>query len=217
MIGSELFFRVHRGVQMRLRNLLQSAALAGVLIGSGLGAAEAQVYDGITYPQLKAILSKTPLGLTEKVTDKGNRYLIIMASGVEVPFIATTVDCESGQDIACEGFSFFYIEPNGPMTQSAMTKFNTQTHFVKATTIPGNVPHSLIQGEYYARGGITDQNILNAGSYFTQVLQTYLAGSGMVTMNPSPSASTLADTAKGPHKEPVVDENFIDALVGKPN
>jgi hypothetical protein len=213
-------------------NLLRGAALAIVFASCGLGAAQAVIYDGLSYPQFKSILSQTNLGLTERVTEKGNRYLFVMVPGWTIPFVATSVGCASGQDAACDGFGFFLIDDRITMSASAMGEFNNRANFIRLYP-KGDGPGQVIKGDYYARGGITEQNVLSAGSYFSVVLQRYLQSAGASAANGRPAAPAFAftDTAQpekffaefakkgSPRpvpvgaKAPVIDDALIDELV----
>jgi len=219
---------------MDIGKLLRGTALAMIVASFGFAAAQAEVYDGISYPQFKSILSKTNLGLTEKLTEKGNRYLLVMVPGWTVPFVATSAACGSSQDHACDGFAFFFVDTGSTMSASAMGQFNSRSSFIKIFPAAGrSIP--VIKGEYYARGGITDQNVLSAGAYFSVVLQHYLEGSGASAMNSQMTAPAFAftDTAQpekffaelakrgSPHSVPVgdkasmIDESMIDAVVSQ--
>jgi len=221
---------------MRTARQVSWAALALTCASLCLGPARAQgteVYDGITYAQFKSILSQTKLGLAESVTQKGNRYLTVTVPGATAPFVATVMDCSAGQDQPCEGFAYLYIETRRPMNASAMVQFSKDTSFVKATPAIVDPSHSVITGEFYARGGVTPQYVTHAGAFYTAVLESFLKGSGAIAMNgrttpaltfakPMRPEQFFADlAAKGGGKPalagataPVIDEALIDALNG---
>src|SRR5262249_34497714 len=150
------------------------------LTGTSFGATTISIYDGLTYAQLKSILSTTQLGLTEKATDKGNKYLIVSAKGLSAPFIATTMNCEKGQAAPCDGFTFFFIDKNNTMTSAQIASYNREHHFTKVAPAEN---HPLLNGEYYARGGVTESLVRSAGAYYTEELADYLASSGAIASN----------------------------------
>jgi hypothetical protein len=216
---------------MPFSKFLGGAALSIALASTSFGIAQAQVYDGLSYPQFKAILSTTNLGLTEQVTSKGNRYLLVMVPGWTVPFVATSAGCAAGQNSPCDGFAYFFIDTGHTLSAGAMGKFN-EGNFVKVFPV-GDKAAPTIKGDYYARGGVTDQNVLSAGAYYSVVLQGYLGASGASAMNGTAAAPgfDFTDTSdpemffaklagrgkpKAPPagaKSPAV-EAAIDALVG---
>ncbi len=176
--------------------------LAGMVLAAALaGTAEAQVavYDGLSYPQFKSILATTKLGLTEQVTTRGNRFLLVMVPGWTAPFVATSAGCAAGQDAPCDGFAFFYIDAGRSVSTAAMGKFN-ESNFVKMFPT-GSPAAPVVKGDYYARGGIVDQNVLSAGAYYTGALHSYLGSSGTSVMNAPAQVPALTFTdASQPQK-----------------
>jgi hypothetical protein len=181
------------------------AASLGIFCSVSALAESAEVYDGLSFTQLKAMLSRTNLMLTEQTTDKGYHYLIVAAPGMTDPFIATMRDCGNGAEGACEGFAFFGLPANG-LSESGMSQFNVETPFVKAMPMKGDKPKTVIQGEYYARGGITDRYIVNSAAYFAAILQEYIGKSTPSAMN---SATPLVNQAL---RQPMQGDRFFAAL-----
>lgn len=187
---------------MSLGKIAAGLAMAAAVLGT----AQAQmVYDGLSYPQFKSILATTKLGLTEQVTTRGNRFLLVMVPGWTQPFVATSAGCAAGQDAPCDGYAFFFIDSGHNISAAAMGKFN-ESNFVKMFPV-GSPPAPVVKGDYYARGGIIDQNVLSAGAYYTVVLQSYLgASSGTSVMNAPTQLPALTFTdASQPEK-------FFEAL-----
>lgn len=182
---------------MQMGRVLAAMAVAAAFAS----AAEAQVtvYDGLSYPQFKSILATTKLGLTEQVTTRGNRFLLVMVPGWTAPFVATSASCPAGQDAPCDGFAFFYIDAGRSVSGGAMGKFN-EGNFIKMFPA-GETGAPIVKGDYYARGGIVDQNVLSAGAYYTGVLQSYLGSTGTSVMNAPAQVPALTFTdASQPQK-----------------
>jgi hypothetical protein len=206
------------------------AALAVSCAPLSLGAAQAQetLHEGLTYPQFKSILGQANLKLEEHVTQKGNRYLMVMVPGATTAFVATVSDCGQGQDQACDGFAYFYVEPTRTMTATAMGQFNRANHFIKAMPGTGDASLPLIAGESLALGGVSARYVITAAAYFAVALEAYHQ-SGVVAMT-GPGAATIKFAprmqpeqlfaefaAKGAGKPlPVahkIDDALIDAIV----
>ena len=154
-------------------------------------AASVEIYDGITYAQFKAALTATKLTITEKATTKGTKYLLIALPGLAMPIAATTMDCDKGQDQPCEGFTYLYLDEKNAMDATATSQFNRDYGFVKAMPSAGNDTLGVIQGEFYARGGVSENNVRMAGAYVSAVTLTYMQKNAPTAMNGAPSAQAL--------------------------
>lgn len=222
---------------MRMVRKILSAAFALMLTGLSLTTARAEtvdIYDGLTFDQFKAILTKTNLNLEERVTEKGNHYFFITVQGSSVPFVGGMSDC--GEDKVCDGFTFLFIDEKHRMTTDGMAQFNKNLSFLKATPAIVDPTDVVISGEFFARGGITATHVVFSVAYYAAVLEAFLKqADGAIAMNGRQArwATVSADrlradrlfdefTRKGGPKaprlgafRPATDEAVIDAAAAR--
>jgi hypothetical protein len=205
--------------------------LAIALLAAGSAhAATDPVRDGIRVSELEAILNQAGMQSTLAQTPTGTPFLKATIPDTPITILIGGIGCHD--PAACEGFGAA-VWNSQPARSQFINEFNRQCCYVRAVIETGGP--ARLMGEYVARGGITDQNIIADIQSFIDGMNRYseLRGGASADLGTAPgtqvapaAGSALAEVGKklraAEHKffaHPKVtaqDEKLIDAWQHRP-
>ena len=168
-------------------NLFAASAVALALCGP---ARADQVFNGVTYAQLKSVVTHMGVETQERTTNQGNKYILVHVPNSNITFASTTASCPNGQNIACLGFANFVVL-DGSLSDT--NRFNQSNQFLKAYPA-SSAANTIFTLESFAIGGVTDLNVASAAGYFANFVKamTSKTSSAEPAKPTAPSFTSLA-------------------------
>jgi hypothetical protein len=154
--------------------------------------------DGIRVGELQAILNKAGMQSTLAQTPTGTAFLSAVIPETSITILIAGIGCH--EPTACEGFGAV-VWNSQPATSRLINEYNEKCCYVRAVIETDG--QARLVGDYVARGGITDQNIVADIQSFIDGMNRYTELRG--------GASADLGTAPGTQAAPAAGNAFAEA------